>query len=93
MGPSAEASHVLTGECKNRANFDRLVSTKTFSNARFRLLPEMNFEKFFHAAAIIPFKLIEQMLAHHLSTISRETNSPWRDKFRLSLRQNLLSCI
>ncbi|PYT98550.1 MAG: hypothetical protein DMG38_15040 [Acidobacteria bacterium] len=32
-GPYARASHMLTGKCKTRANFDRLVSNKTFWNA------------------------------------------------------------
>jgi len=36
-GPYARTSHVLTGKCKTRANFDRIVSIKTFSNATFPL--------------------------------------------------------
>jgi hypothetical protein len=78
---------------QNRANFDRLVSTKTFSNATLWLSLRTNFEKFFHAAATIPFKLTEQMLAHHSSTISERQIRPSRTSFPLFLRQKLLSFI
>ena len=81
MGPYTRASHVLTGKCKTRANLDRLVSTKTFSNATFRLSPWTNFEKFFHAAATIPFKLDEPTVAHQSFDGLREINRPRRASF------------